>query len=203
MPSIVYVLTNPAMPGLVKIGYSGQDDANARIAQLYTSGVPFPFRLEYACHVENPAEVEQALHTAFAPNRVNARREFFSIESGQAIAILKLLHTENATPEVILDPLGATQQDFAAGEQFRAHRPNFNFVEMGIPTGSILASTATDAEVTVCGPRKVSFEGEDVYLTFATRKILGLNYSVQPGPYWRFNGKLLSQIYEETYPVEE
>ena len=40
--SIVYVLTNSAMPGLVKIGYTAQDDANSRIAQLYTTGVPVP-----------------------------------------------------------------------------------------------------------------------------------------------------------------
>jgi len=47
--SIVYVLTNSAMPGLVKIGYTAQDDANSRIAQLYTTGVPVPFTIEYAC----------------------------------------------------------------------------------------------------------------------------------------------------------
>ena len=41
--SVVYVLTNPAMPGLVKIGRTDQDDANTRIAQLYTTGVPVPF----------------------------------------------------------------------------------------------------------------------------------------------------------------
>ena len=49
--SIVYVLTNSAMPGLVKIGYTAQDDANSRIAQLYTTGVPVPFTIEYACKV--------------------------------------------------------------------------------------------------------------------------------------------------------
>jgi len=40
MPDIVYVVTNPAMPGLVKIGYTSQADANDRIAQLYGTGVP-------------------------------------------------------------------------------------------------------------------------------------------------------------------
>lgn len=92
---IVYVLTNSAMPGLVKIGYTAQDDANSRIAQLYTTGVPVLFTIEYACKVQNAEEIENALHVAFGPNRINPRREFFRIEPDQAIAILKLLHTED------------------------------------------------------------------------------------------------------------
>jgi hypothetical protein len=66
------------MPGLVKIGYTLSEDAAARIAQLYASGVPFPFKLEFAAKVTNADEVERALHRAFAPNRVNPKREFFS-----------------------------------------------------------------------------------------------------------------------------
>ena len=86
---IVYVLTNPAMPGFVKIGKTAIEDVNQRLSQLYTTGVPFPFELQFACKVRNSDEVEQALHRAFAPNRVNARREFFKIEPDQAIAIVK------------------------------------------------------------------------------------------------------------------
>ena len=84
--SIVYVLSNPAMPGLVKIGQTTADDAATRIAQLYTTGVPFPFKLEFAAKVPNSDEVEKALHTAFAPHRANPKREFFSIEAERAIA---------------------------------------------------------------------------------------------------------------------
>lgn len=93
--SVVYVLTNPAMPGLVKIGRTDQDDANTRIAQLYTTGVPVPFKLEFACKVPNSEEVERALHIAFGPSRVNPKREFFTLNADQAIAILRLLHTED------------------------------------------------------------------------------------------------------------
>lgn len=50
---VVYVLTNPAMPGLVKIGYTTHADANTRIAQLYTTGVPVPFELQFACKVRS------------------------------------------------------------------------------------------------------------------------------------------------------
>ena len=76
------------MPGLVKIGKSSQDDHNTRVSQLYTTGVPVPFDIEYACSVPNPAEVESALHAAFGPQRINPRREFFEIDAEQAISIL-------------------------------------------------------------------------------------------------------------------
>ena len=39
---IVYVLTNPAMPGIVKIGRT-QSDLGSRLSQLYSTGVPVPF----------------------------------------------------------------------------------------------------------------------------------------------------------------
>ena len=48
---VVYVLTNPAMPNLVKIGKTELQDVNIRLAQLYTTGVPFPYDLAFACKV--------------------------------------------------------------------------------------------------------------------------------------------------------
>lgn len=84
---IVYVLSNEAMPGLVKIGYTTQP-MEARLRDLYSTGVPLPFKCEYACHTRNIEELEQALHTAFAPDRVNPRREFFNIDINRVIPIL-------------------------------------------------------------------------------------------------------------------
>jgi hypothetical protein len=199
--SIVYVLTNPAMPGLVKIGRTYSDEASARIAQLYSTGVPFPFKLEFACKVENPDEVEQALHLAFAPNRVNPKREFFSIEADQAIAILKLLHVQDATNEVKRLPTPIQTQEINAGTEYEARRPNLNFEEMGIPIGSELKFTEDDASVFVSAPRKVKLNGSEISLTAATRKLLGLDYSVAPGPYWTYNGTRLRDIYNDTYPL--
>ncbi len=200
---VVYVLTNPAMPGLVKIGYTNQSDANTRIAQLYTTGVPVPFELKYACKVQNAEEVEKALHLAFSPNRINAKREFFQIEPEQAIAILKLLHTEDATAEVERQPSPLDAESVAAGAQMKAKRPNLNFEEMGIPLGTELHSQHGDSTVTVCGPKKVRFNGDEMSLTAATRLVLGIDYSVQPLPHWAYLGKPLRAYYEETYGTAE
>src|SRR5437588_4294528 len=130
MAEIVYVLTNEAMPGLVKIGLTKQEDANARIGDLYTTGVPVPFNIEYACKVQNSKEVEAALHTAFAPHRINPKREFFKIDPEQAVSILRLLHTEDATPEIKQQPAGLDQESLAAAEELKAKRPRMNFHEM-------------------------------------------------------------------------
>lgn len=201
--SVVYVLTNPAMPNLVKIGRTSQEEASSRIAQLYTTGVPVPFNLEYACRVQNSDEVEKALHVAFGPSRVNPKREFFSIAPEQAISILKLLHTEDATETVSQQPTELDQQSITAGEQLTSRRPNLNFHEMGIPDGSLLQSTRNETTVTVIAPKRVKFGDEETSLTAATRVVLGIDYSVAPGQHWTFNGKLLSEIYDETYNAAE
>ncbi len=197
--TIVYVLTNPAMPGLVKIGHTTQDQARTRLDQLYTTGVPVPFELVFACRVPNSAEVERALHTAFAPQRVNPRREFFRIEPDQAIAILKLLHVEDTTSAIEQQPSTLDQQDIAATAEFRRRRPNLDFVEMGIPIGSILQAADTDVTVEVVGPKKVRLGDEEMSLTAATRAVRSLDYSVAPAPHWTYNGRSISEIYDETY----
>ena len=44
MDGTVYVLTNPAMPDLVKIGKTTRD-VSLRLSDLYTTGVPLPFEV--------------------------------------------------------------------------------------------------------------------------------------------------------------
>lgn len=187
------------MPGLVKIGYTTQDDANSRIAQLYTTGVPVPFELKYACKVQNAEEVEKALHIAFSPHRINPKREFFKIDPEQAIAILKLLHTEDATSEIERQPTTLDQESVIAAEQLKSKRPNMSFLEMGIPIGSELHYVHGTSTVTVSSAKRVRFNGEEVSLTAVTRQLLDIGYSVQPSPYWTYEGKRLKAIYEETY----
>lgn len=56
---IVYVLTNPAMPGIVKIGKTTQLEVEERMKQLYSTGVPVPFDCVFACKVKNATTVEK------------------------------------------------------------------------------------------------------------------------------------------------
>ncbi|WP_267358882.1 MULTISPECIES: GIY-YIG nuclease family protein [unclassified Methylobacterium] len=197
--SIVYLLTNPAMPGLVKIGRTAQDTAQARLDQLYTTGVPVPFELVFACGVEDAVRVEQALHIAFAPQRVNARREFFRIEPEQALAILRLLHIEDATQAVEEQSSSISEQELGATRALRARRPNLDFTVLGIPISAELRCTRNDAVVVVVGPRKVRFGTDELSLTAATREAMQLDYSVAPGLFWSYQGRTIHEFLEDAY----
>lgn len=199
VPGIVYILTNPAMPNLIKIGMTTGQDVKMRMAQIYTTGVPLPFECVYAARVANHEKVEKALHIAFGPNRVNTKREFFEIDASQAIAIIKLMEIEDMTPKVEKEKEQVDAEDRNAGEAFLKRRPRFNFSEMGIAPGSELISVTNGEKVTVLDDRNVNFRGEETSLTYATRVILDNNYHVAPGPYWTYDGRKLREIYNETY----
>ena len=72
MADIIYVLTNEAIPGMVKIGCTHGESVEDRIAQLSAStAVPLPFECHFAAEVENCAVLETKLHQLFADHRVN------------------------------------------------------------------------------------------------------------------------------------
>lgn len=205
---IVYVLTNPAMPGLVKIGMTTRLDIDTRMKELYSTGVPVPFECIYACEVKSTdcVRIEKALHKAFEPNRINSNREFFKINPEQVTAILELFDRIDITGEVASEiDNDLTPDDRAANSKIKSSkRPPLNFREMGIKEGDILSFT-NDKEitVTVIAEKKISFNNEILSLTAITRRLLGLDYSVQPIKYWEYKGKNLRDIYDDTYTLME
>lgn len=206
---LVYVLTNPAMPGLVKIGMTNRVDMEQRMRELYGTGVPVPFKCEYACKVKksNTKLLEQVLHTAFSPNRVNPQREFFDIEPEQAIAILRFCDEGDVTSEVshkIDSDLTPEEKKSQSSYSF-ARRPIMNYKQMGLLPGSIL-HYKKDPSLTVCiaSERKVYFDGEECSLTAATKKIQGMETgSLQPTSLWLYGNENLQDIYNRTYPIED
>lgn len=205
---IVYLLTNPVMPGLVKIGMTAQEDIDKRMKELYTTGVPVPFECKFACKVKisDCLKIEKALHKAFDPQRINQNREFFRINVEQAQAILELFHHEDITEDVseeIQNDL--TDADKAASSKAQAKRPPLNFYEMGLQKGDILFwKDDPSISVTVISDRKILYDGEEISISALSAKLKGYNVRyIAPGAHWLFDDKLLSDIYDETYPFEE
>lgn len=197
---IVYILTNPAMPGLVKIGMTTRLEVEIRMSELYSTGVPVPFQCSFAGRVVDVKKVEKAFHKAFGPYRINPNREFFEIEDEQAIGLLELICVEDVTPQVSQELEKVDEASKNAGKQYaRKKRPHIDFIEMGIPLDSKLMSNVTDEFCVVESNKKVRFRGEVVSLTRATKILLENEYNVAPGPYWTFEGRRIREIYNETY----
>lgn len=80
----VYVLSNPAMPNLLKIGYTDRD-VDERVEELNSTGVPVPFEIEAIFGSPNAYEDEQAIHSMLAQHRLANNREFFSIDIKETV----------------------------------------------------------------------------------------------------------------------
>ena len=207
---IVYVMMNECMPGLVKIGMTRQNEIETRLNQLYTTGVPVPFECAYACKVpiDLTAELEHALHTAFAAQRVNANREFFRLQPQQVIPLLKTIEKcggVNITEEVeskINETLSAEDKNAKINSIKR--RPNMNFMEMGFCIGQKLTlAKDPSATCTVASEKTVLFNGEEMSLTKATKIITNKDDVAMIAKRWLADGKNLQDIYNETYPAAE
>jgi hypothetical protein len=106
----VYVLTNRAMPGLVKIGYSTKDPA-LRARELEGTGQPLPFMLVFDVVVFDPRDVEQEVHRLLAG--CHEAKEFFRTSPADAIdTIRSAIKTLGKTP--LLESIEQSTAEFVA-----------------------------------------------------------------------------------------
>jgi hypothetical protein len=84
----VYILTNPAIPGLLKIGYTGGTAADRAAEISRGTGVPSPYAVHWhmeTVSTESAYDVEQAVHRKLTHQRHNRAREFFTTPIAVAI----------------------------------------------------------------------------------------------------------------------
>ena len=106
----VYILSNPGMPGLLKIGMT-RFDPTRRVQELSSAtGVPTPFQLVYYREFHDCVAAELEIHSIFATKglRYNDQREFFSVDTVEAINTLLSLDDEeiannSSLPTEVLD----------------------------------------------------------------------------------------------------
>ncbi len=83
----VYVLASKGSPDLVKVGFSTKDPV-LRAAELNSTGVPYPFDVEYDVLVERPRDIEQAAHQLLSG--VHFNKEFFRTDVLTAAQAIRL-----------------------------------------------------------------------------------------------------------------
>lgn len=194
MSNIVYVLTNEAMPDLIKIGLT-TDNVESRITQLSShSGVPFPFECYFAAEVDDCAKIEKILHQLFSEARVNPKREFFKLDPEKVVLAISIGNYKEITVgDTVVD-----KEEKSALERVKAKRPRLKLSALGISPDDILVlSRDENITATVVENGNVNYGGEVMSLSAAALKALhSLGYTTPSasGPgYWMFEGELLDE----------
>jgi hypothetical protein len=99
MTEIVYVLSNPAMPSLTRIGTLNGDGPSGLMDEIYTENLPLPYECVYACTANDAAAAERAIREKFAAQKIGPHGEFFEIESGRVVEALRFYGLEDVTAD--------------------------------------------------------------------------------------------------------
>ena len=93
MIGFIYVMSNPAHPGLVKIGQTSKDP-DIRRHNLNSTGVPEDFKLEYRALANDYLRLEKEIHQKLNNSRYRQDREFFEISVQEAISTIRKIAGE-------------------------------------------------------------------------------------------------------------
>jgi len=191
MNEIIYILTNEAMQGYVKIGRTSTN-LEQRIRELSAStSIPIPFTCFYACTVKDAQFVEHQLHDAFDNNRINPKREFFQIAPERVVSALKLAEVENITPK---KDFVENKEDQQALIKARKIREKFNFNMAKIPVGAELVfSRDENIKAKVLDNHSIEHDGKKTSLSSSAQAILGYDYGVAGTDYWMYEGETLDE----------
>lgn len=107
MKGYVYIISNKAMPGIFKIGFTLKDPA-LRAKELDSTGVPYPFVVEYEILVDEPHALEQRVHKSLRAQREG--KEWFRCTFPQAVQTIrtcyqgKVYHEQSFKTEYDVSP---------------------------------------------------------------------------------------------------
>ena len=112
----IYAMTNPSMPGLTKVGMTEKGPTKRLLAanKSDTWKPPTPYTIEFAKKVLNPLQKETALHAIMKKERINPRREFFSISPEEVLKLFDLIDGEMGD-ETVIDETLYVELDVASG----------------------------------------------------------------------------------------
>lgn len=85
----VYILSNPSIPNIYKIGYTGKRPEERAKQISSATGVPTPYKVEFAFKCHDGESAEREIHKALAYCRVTANKEHFALPLDEAKEIVE------------------------------------------------------------------------------------------------------------------
>jgi hypothetical protein len=99
MTEHIYVLSNPSVPGVVKIGKTASS-LDQKMAELHAADDPIPLLLEFYAHVKNGEASERAAHAALAEHRIDMEHKFFRTSAEHALKTIVPVIGEHVAVDV-------------------------------------------------------------------------------------------------------
>lgn len=192
----IYIMTNPALKDMVKIGYT--IDIEKRRKDLSTTSLPYDYEI-YAVY-ETPVKLgDKKIHSMIDnlnPDlRVTKNREFFIMTPEDAFKLLEAIATISGTRDKLKK---AEDASIKPPKQF-IKKPALNFRLCGIPEGAELVFKEDPSiTVTVVGERKVLYKDEITSLSALAKELKGFDHGVQGTLWFTYNGKPILDIAKET-----
>ena len=206
----IYVMTNPCLHDMVKIGYAS--DVEARRKQLSTTALPFEYEI-YATYETSGQLEDKKLHelidTLNPKLRLAKNREFFAMSAEKAYRLLEAIAIISGSADKLkrVAPMqgegtvsSTRKQPHCQGSSGRKQRPAINFQKCGIPVGAELVFIDDDSvRVTVVDAEKnkVKYNGETTFLSPLAEKLRNVS-AIQGASVFTYNGKKITDIAEET-----
>ena len=165
--SFIYIMTNPAYPGYVKIGATNRPVEERRVELSSQTGVMFDFEI-YATYetssdltTEGKGKLKDTkLHhliDKLNPNlRANQKREFYKMKPEEALVLLMAIAEIAGNTDKIVK---YAEDDNNEDEKTR--RSHFSFAAARIPVESELTFTENpDIKVKILNDRQIEYEGK-------------------------------------------
>lgn len=190
----IYIMTNPCLQNMVKIGYAA--DVETRRKQLSTTALPYEYEI-YATYETSGNLEDKKLHKLIDnlnPDlRVSQNREFFVMSPEEAYELLETIAIISGSQDRL-----TLLKEIPEHKKQKTKKPPINFAKCGIPVGAQLVYIEDPSiVVTVENERKVVFENEITSLTAIVRKLKGIKAPAGPS-YFSYNGRLITDIADET-----
>lgn len=201
----VYILTNPSMPGWVKIGSTRRSDIEKRLKELSKpTSVPLSFVAHATLATDDfPEEIEHCVHDLIdeidpelRATEVNEygkkrKREFFQVDPDTAFRVLEKVAKISRNSVL---PEKPTRTAIEKEEEDLAKRRRvISFAELGIPVGSELIYVNNEKIKckVVDEKRTVSYEGKNTSLSALAQKLSNSEYRLQGTAFWKYEDETL------------
>lgn len=207
---VIYILTNPAFPEYVKIGYA--NNLEQRMRDLNQSeALPFAFRV-YAIYEVCERLTDKKLHELIDTLNPDLRtvenfdgkerkREFYAMSKEDAYTLLECIAKISGTESRLkrMKPTGHEVLDEQIAQEIEesSRRSPLKFSMCGLKPGDFVTfKNDKSIKVKIADDRHLEYNGEIMSCTTLARKLLGLSDdAVIPGTdYFMYDGLILPDL---------